>query len=474
MELELLLEREPWPQALRLLQHWGALVLFDPALQADQCWQRRIRWAERAGLNRLLAWIAPSADPLALAERLQLPHRQQRLLRAFLQLRCDLAQLDPCEYSAWRPSDWTLWLEHRPLVVEAVALALVCDVVPRRPLLRWWLHWRHVDAGIAAQTLLAGGMRPGPALGERLRQMRRARLDRQDRLPPPLVGVVIPVYNDWSGLQDCLQSLAKQTYPVDRLLVRVVDNGSSDWPSDPAFPLPVEVIHHALPGSYGARNQAARGWSVEVLAFTDADCRPQSDWISQGVSALQAASEPWPLLAGRIRLIAAQPDNPTPAEQLDQILGFDQARTVRRAGFGVTANMMVARTTFEALDGFCSATRSGGDRDFCDRARFAGFSLIYCDRVVVDHPARDWPGLVDKQRRIVGGRLALADRWPWSRLLVLALSLRPLLSESLRVSRQRSLPLKQRFGLLCLVMRLRFAVLQEWLRLQFPGQVPQR
>jgi poly(A) polymerase len=29
MELELLLEREPWPQALAALQRWGALVLLE-------------------------------------------------------------------------------------------------------------------------------------------------------------------------------------------------------------------------------------------------------------------------------------------------------------------------------------------------------------------------------------------------------------------------------------------------------------
>ena len=33
MELELLLAREPWPQALDLLQAWGGLALLDPAFK---------------------------------------------------------------------------------------------------------------------------------------------------------------------------------------------------------------------------------------------------------------------------------------------------------------------------------------------------------------------------------------------------------------------------------------------------------
>jgi len=177
MELELLLEREPWPQALTLLQRWGGMVLLDQALQSDTSWFRRIHWAERAGLPRLVALLAGAADPIALAARLQLPHRQQRLLQACQQLRQELAQLDPQACAGWTPSAWTLWLEHHPQALEAVPLALACGAVPRGPLLRWWLRWRHVGPDITARALLDAGMRPGPALGQRLRELRAERLD---------------------------------------------------------------------------------------------------------------------------------------------------------------------------------------------------------------------------------------------------------------------------------------------------------
>ena len=157
MELELLLEREPWPQALALLQHWGGLQLLDPALQADRHWLRRLRWAERAGVPRLVALLAGAADPLALAERLQLPHRQQRLLRAWCELQQGLAGLDPDTSQAWSPAAWTQWLEQWPQVADTVPLALAAGLRPRRPLLRWWLRWRHCDAGVRPQELLAQG-----------------------------------------------------------------------------------------------------------------------------------------------------------------------------------------------------------------------------------------------------------------------------------------------------------------------------
>ena len=43
-------------------------------------------------------------------------------------------------------------------------------------MLRWLLRWRQVKAELTAADLLAGGMRQGPELGQRLRQLRAERL----------------------------------------------------------------------------------------------------------------------------------------------------------------------------------------------------------------------------------------------------------------------------------------------------------
>jgi poly(A) polymerase len=172
MELELLLEREPWPRALAVLQAWGGLALLDPALQADRHWRRRLLWAERLGVPRMVALVAAAHDPLALAERLQLPHRQHQLLAGLEELRRRLALAEDGD----SPAAWTARLEGHGLPAEAVALALAAGVGPRRPLLRWWLRWRHLAAGTTARELMAGGLPAGPALGEHLRWLRAQRL----------------------------------------------------------------------------------------------------------------------------------------------------------------------------------------------------------------------------------------------------------------------------------------------------------
>ena len=178
MELELLLEREPWRRALAVLQHWGGLALLDDRLQRDPGWHRRMVWGERLQLPSLAVLVAGARDPLALAERLQLPHRQHRLLAQWQQLR---ARLPASPAPAMTVADWCRLLEGPGFSPEAVALAVAAGDQPRRPLLRWLLRWRHLRAPVEARQLLADGWVAGPALGAELRR-RRDELLTQERL----------------------------------------------------------------------------------------------------------------------------------------------------------------------------------------------------------------------------------------------------------------------------------------------------
>jgi len=175
MELELLLTREPWPEALAALQSWGALALLDPGLQADRHWRRRLRWAQRLGVPLMPAVLAGANDPLNLAERLQVPHRQHRLLVQLDSLQMRLKEL-PAQPQ--RPSWWCELLEAPGLSADAVALAVALAVPQWRCLLRWWLRWRHVRSPISAAELIEREcIRPGPELGLRLHDLRLQALD---------------------------------------------------------------------------------------------------------------------------------------------------------------------------------------------------------------------------------------------------------------------------------------------------------
>ena len=177
MELELLLEREPWAEALGFLQAWSALPLIDPALQSEPRLKRRLVWAARLGLPAMAALVATASDPIALARRLQIPEQQQRWLEELVHFRSWLLlEVLSQSWSDWSALDWTRKIEGRRWSVEAVALSVVDKPSCWRPLLRWWGRWRSVAALMTADELIEHGFRPGPQLGEALRQSREQSL----------------------------------------------------------------------------------------------------------------------------------------------------------------------------------------------------------------------------------------------------------------------------------------------------------
>ena len=176
MELERLLEREPWPQALDLLEQWQALPLLDSQLQNDPWRTQRLHWAQRLGLPLMSALLLGAADPVAVAQRLQIPGKQQQWLQQCVTF-CDWL-VDASPPLEAPPSMWSSALEHQGCSPEVVALAVTLRPPQWKCLLRWWGRWRRIQAQQTARDLIAAGWQPGPAIGV---ELRRQRSEAQDR-----------------------------------------------------------------------------------------------------------------------------------------------------------------------------------------------------------------------------------------------------------------------------------------------------
>jgi glycosyltransferase involved in cell wall biosynthesis len=217
------------------------------------------------------------------------------------------------------------------------------------------------------------------------------------------VSVIIPVKNDAPRLRLCLGALARQTLPADAFEVIVVDNGSGDRPELLARDYPsVRFALEAKPGASAARNKGLSFVTGEAVAFTDADCIPNPEWLEEGLRAL-ARHERGGLTAGRVEVFPPHGGPPSAVELFDMAHAFDQRLFVERWHFGATANLFVSRRTAEAVGGFNDTIPYyGEDVDFGQRAWCAGWPISYGEQAVVRHPARsDWASLHDRHRRIV-------------------------------------------------------------------------
>jgi hypothetical protein len=141
----------------------------------------------------------------------------------------------------------------------------------------------------------------------------------------------------------------------------------------------------------------------DIIAFTDADCNPDPDWIEKGVSALLKAPN-CGLLGGRVDTVPANPRRPNAVELYDIKMGLVQKDYIEKHRFGATANVFTFKEVFSRVGFFNDTVKSGGDFEWGQRVSAHGYRLSYADDVRVTHAARSsFAGLYRRVARIMGG-----------------------------------------------------------------------
>ena len=198
------------------------------------------------------------------------------------------------------------------------------------------------------------------------------------------VSVIVPVRNGRDDLMRLIEALGRQTLPRESFEVVIGDDGSTDGSTDGLATDDGWIRVEPGPpiNSYGARNRAARKSRAAVLAFCDADCMPEPEWLERGLSALESTD----IAAGRIRFVVSDPR--TIWTLLDMEAAKDHEREVER-GTAETANLFLRRELYDRVDGFDDSIPEHGDFDFVQRCVAAGAALSYAPEAIVWHPTRD-------------------------------------------------------------------------------------
>ncbi|WP_435061282.1 mycofactocin biosynthesis glycosyltransferase MftF [Amycolatopsis thermoflava] len=220
------------------------------------------------------------------------------------------------------------------------------------------------------------------------------------KLTPQDVTVVVPVRDHADRLAGLLPRL------TDVRETLVVDDGS-------AAPVPHAVDRHPVArGPAAARNTGWRKVTTELVAFLDADTRPEPGWLGP----LLAQFEDPAVVAVAPRVRSAPGDGTLSRyERLRSSLDMGatpaQVRPRGRITYLPTAALVVRTSALQAIHGFDEDLRFGEDVDLIWRLVDAGGSVRYePESEVVHEPRTTWRAWL-KQRHDYGTSAApLAKR----------------------------------------------------------------
>lgn len=99
----------------------------------------------------------------------------------------------------------------------------------------------------------------------------------------PFISVIIPVKNAQAFLPKCLESLNNLNYPKDKYEVIVSDSDSTDKTREIAVSMGAKLVIADGPSVCSARNSAFKEAKAEIVAFSDADCVMDKDWLIDAV-----------------------------------------------------------------------------------------------------------------------------------------------------------------------------------------------
>ena len=223
----------------------------------------------------------------------------------------------------------------------------------------------------------------------------------------PKVSVVVACYNGARTLKSCLDSLTQLNYPDYEVIL--VDDGSLDATAQIASLYSnISYIRQTNLGLSVARNTGIAAAAGEIVAFTDADCRADEDWLYFLVS---------DLLASRLAGIGGHnflppEDSPVAAAVMVSPGGPAHVMLTDRVAEHIPGcNMAFYKRALEGVAGFDPIFRKAGDDvDVCWRLQQQGYQLAFSPAGFVWHYRRSTVRDYLKQQEGYGEAEALLVR----------------------------------------------------------------
>lgn len=222
----------------------------------------------------------------------------------------------------------------------------------------------------------------------------------------PYFSIIIPVYRDSDRLLQCLDAINQCRNEDVKFEVIVVNNDPEIEKLNldlSLYSFDLKEVNEKKPGSYAARNKGISEANGEILAFTDSDCIPSTNWISEAYRQFKPdIDKKIGILTGPIPLFYKDPENLSDAEVYEKHTGFT-TEAYAKFGHAVTANWFSHASVIREFGGFNPELKSNGDSELSGRIS-QKYSIVYSPDLIVLHPSRyHTEELVSKYKRLLGG-----------------------------------------------------------------------
>lgn len=205
----------------------------------------------------------------------------------------------------------------------------------------------------------------------------------------PFASVVVPVLNSGASLEKLLQCLQQQDcqHPFE---VIVVDDGSSEdlqaVISRFRKNLSLKFLRHeANRGPAAARNSGIKKAIGEIVVFTDADCRPQTDWLEK----MLAPFADQEITGVKGAYACDQTDTWAQLAQLEFEERYDLLESQPEIDFIDTYSGAYRRRDLLKVDGFAEEFIENEDVDLAFRVKKLGGRFVFARAAQVFHQHRE-------------------------------------------------------------------------------------
>ncbi|MFH1369299.1 MAG: glycosyltransferase [Elusimicrobiota bacterium] len=210
------------------------------------------------------------------------------------------------------------------------------------------------------------------------------------------ISVIIPAHNAEKTIIKCAESLMGLDYPDYEVII--VNDGSTDGTAaalkDFEGSERLKVLNQEKSGPSVARNRAIMQAKGDFIAFTDADCKVDKNWLNELLKGFEVANPYRIMGAGGDQL---SPEDDTDfGKQLNDFLrniGFlsDYIKTstgtpsITATEHNPTCNAMYRKEVFDKVGYFQEDLWPGEDVELDYRIKKSGFQLMFNPAAIVYH-----------------------------------------------------------------------------------------